>query len=719
MMNSLNSRTLKWPQQVRASWQDWLSTEGENAIFVIKTLLAGFAALWLAFRFNLGSPSTAMMTVFIVSFPRSGMVLEKSAYRLLGTLLGSVAALVLIGMMASEPILLLVALSLWVGLCASGATLLRNSRSYGFVLAGYTACIIALPALNHPLAVFDIAVTRVSEISLGLLCCAIVNDALFPRHQGDLVVDNVRSRYLSFVSLCQDGLLHKLNPHHLEHHQLKFAADIAALEAGRATAFFEAGHVRSRSQQLHAFNATFMAALTTFHTLQRQGKRLRQQPDSPLPALLQALFDSIAAALSDEQGPARTAAAAKGTVQRLAQLRAGWEQQLAVVQQTLLDTPQAQRWQVDFDTACDLLTRFIEEMHAFSSVYHGFATQNPQQIQALASYTPLTPGPIVLASGLRTALSLSTLSFAWYWLAWPSGLDAVLIATIFCGLAASAPKPTVMVKQILQGFILGAPLAYICTFHVLNQGDGFAMLVLGMLPFLALSCYLKCWPRFAGMGSGMALMVVQAVNPENIMNYDVVAFLNGSMARILGLGLSALFFMLILPSHTMGSPRHIAAELWREALRACHAKLPHLKQRYQNRIRDLLNQLNSSSAAQAAQVEIIVGQAVTLLELGLSVINLRTLQTQPQLVACNAGLSTALQQLALYFQNPSSRQLQLTIYALEQTGPQLRQVLAQAQAEQAAQLRQTLIELHLIYTSLLDIANQTAVVTTEGNPHAA
>ena len=147
-------------QALRGASRDWLRLEGERWIFVLKTLLAGFAALWLAFRLGFDSPGTALLTVLIVSSPQSGLVLEKGFYRLLGTLAGCAAALILVGMLASQPVLLLAALSLWIGLCAGCATLYRNSRSYGFVLAGYTACIIALPAIDRPLAVFDLAVTR-------------------------------------------------------------------------------------------------------------------------------------------------------------------------------------------------------------------------------------------------------------------------------------------------------------------------------------------------------------------------------------------------------------------------------------------------------------------------------------------------------------------------------------------------------------------------------
>nr|WP_327213337.1 FUSC family protein [Pseudomonas aeruginosa] len=104
--------------------------------FAVKALLAGGLALYLAFSLELEQPQWALMTVFVVSQPYSGMVLAKGMFRLIGTCAG---ALVSIGMVAlygqaSLPFLLLMAL--WLAFCTAGASLLHNHASYGFVLAG-------------------------------------------------------------------------------------------------------------------------------------------------------------------------------------------------------------------------------------------------------------------------------------------------------------------------------------------------------------------------------------------------------------------------------------------------------------------------------------------------------------------------------------------------------------------------------------------------------
>src|SRR6185436_9947637 len=68
----------------------------------------------------------------------------------------------------------LVLLAFWGGLCAFAATVLRNFASYAAALAGYTAAIIGADTLGATGGaspeVFMLAVTRASEICIGIVC---------------------------------------------------------------------------------------------------------------------------------------------------------------------------------------------------------------------------------------------------------------------------------------------------------------------------------------------------------------------------------------------------------------------------------------------------------------------------------------------------------------------------------------------------------------------
>ncbi|MGY2498128.1 FUSC family protein, partial [Klebsiella pneumoniae] len=80
---------------MRDSLLAFLAPSSQAVQFAIKTLLGGGLALWCALRFGLEQPQWALMTAFIVAQPLSGMVVQKGLARLLGTLVGTFMAVVM------------------------------------------------------------------------------------------------------------------------------------------------------------------------------------------------------------------------------------------------------------------------------------------------------------------------------------------------------------------------------------------------------------------------------------------------------------------------------------------------------------------------------------------------------------------------------------------------------------------------------------------------
>ena len=689
------SRAAHW---LALALQDWRKTEGERWIYVGKTLIAAFCALWLAYRLGLDSPSTAMTTTIILALPSSGMVLEKSFYRLCGTLLGCTAALTLIGLFPQQPVLLFAGLALWVGLCTSGSALHRNAQSYVYVLAGYTACMIVLPAIEQPTQVFSLAVTRVAEVGLGIICSAAVSSVLLPRHQGTQVMRTVQARYGKFLTFCQDVLQQKLTPAQVELTHLQFAADVAALELGRSAALFEVtskvSHVRAQNRKLHAFNATFMAALTTFYTFHRLFDRLQRDGETQVMQACAPLYAIVAEAL--QTTPSQDSL---DTMQRHLQTALG--QARADIDST--HVAHAQR--IDFDTVCELLERFARDMSRFHEVYFSLAHDTPLEVSTPQAYAPKTPPALVLASGARAGISLALLALGAYFLAWPYASTAMLMAAVFCALASSSPRPIMMIRQVLTGFLIAMPLSLVCVYFVLLHGDGFPMLVLSFAPFLAVGLHLMTNPAKLGVGLGVSTFITQMA-PLNVMRVDGAGFLNTGMALIVGLMLAALVFAVLLPEHTMGHKDHIGRALWREALHACTAPARRVKHRFDNRVRDLLSQLNAAAGpAPGEATRAVVRQALTLLEIGHSVIELR------ELIASATGNSparTALQHcvdsIAAWLRTRGDAQLQAALAATLQAGAVVRaaQAASDTAPERSLRLQTALVDLHSIYTSLLD-----------------
>src|SRR5271170_6596159 len=144
-------------------------------------------ALYIAFAIGLDRPYWAMTTVYITAHPLTGMMHSKAVYRLIGTLVGAIAIIVLVPNLVNAPELLCLALALWIGVCLYLGLLDRSPRSYLFLLAGYTTALVGFPAVATPDQVWNIAHARVEEIWLGIICATVIGSVVFPRALGPVL----------------------------------------------------------------------------------------------------------------------------------------------------------------------------------------------------------------------------------------------------------------------------------------------------------------------------------------------------------------------------------------------------------------------------------------------------------------------------------------------------------------------------------------------------
>jgi uncharacterized membrane protein YccC len=121
-----------------------------------------------------------LATVYIASQPLAGATRSRAFYRVLGTVIGAVVTVALVPNLIDAPELLCLAVALWVGLCLYLSLLERSPRSYAFMLAGYTVALIGFPAVSDPGSIFDTALARVEEISLGIICASLVSTIVLP-----------------------------------------------------------------------------------------------------------------------------------------------------------------------------------------------------------------------------------------------------------------------------------------------------------------------------------------------------------------------------------------------------------------------------------------------------------------------------------------------------------------------------------------------------------
>ena len=104
--------------------------------FGIRIWLAVVVALAASFWLELEVPSAAAVTVAILAEPTRGRALEKAGFRLIATVIGVTAAIVIVAMFSQARDLMLLAFAVWIGLCVYAAGLLVGTRAYAAVLSG-------------------------------------------------------------------------------------------------------------------------------------------------------------------------------------------------------------------------------------------------------------------------------------------------------------------------------------------------------------------------------------------------------------------------------------------------------------------------------------------------------------------------------------------------------------------------------------------------------
>ena len=606
------------PAAPRWAWLPaFLAEEQVSWVFVAKTLLAMYATCWLAMLFQLEQPATAMITVAIVMHPQSGMVLAKSFYRALGTFAGSLFGLVLMSLFPQQRELFLLCLSLWVAMCAGGATLYRNFAAYGFVLAGYTAAIVTLPAVSNPLNVFDSAVMRVSEVMLGIIVSGVVSDVILPERLRPLLRRSAREHFAHFIDFARGSTGGAIPRREMEKAHLRFVRAAVQLEDLRASVIFEDPEARARSSRMRLLNQRYMAASTSFQSAHHLINRLQRAGRDNVAAALIALYAPIGEALSpdpaQQQDPAVLAPRLQACEDVLPPLAARLRAELP-----------ADAW-LEFDTGAGLLRRFCSEMRDFTALEASLREGNLKGAVEIVHFRRGNDVPGAAVSVLRTFLTMAVLSVFWLSSGWTYGSSAMLLATIFSGLFAASAYPMIAVTNTLAGYVSGMVGGYLVTFYGLPGGDGFAMLIIATLPFLLIGPYLTTRNQtLPGVGAGYTLGYVYILALKNPMVYDPTRFLNDAIAQVVGMAMTAVFFIFV-PAVTgsLWQRRRQLVQLRHQVVLAANAPLPGLLYSFESVNRDIVQQVVTYTRPDTDESRSLLAWALSVHECGRAVIELR------------------------------------------------------------------------------------------------
>ncbi|MGI4982789.1 MAG: FUSC family protein, partial [Janthinobacterium lividum] len=340
----------------------------------------------------------------------------------------------------------------------------------------------------------------------------------------------------------------------------------------------------------------------------------------------------------------------------------------------------------DFDTASELLYRFVIELHHFASTYaalrrttkgsHAPEHERPRTAyletahaaaaspehdadpgaghdaphalentagQAAASaatagagtrrggtsrtdswrYVPKTNGLMAAIAGARAGITLLLVSAFWVFSGWPSGDFAAVTAGTVCALVSASPQPARAAVQMSIGSALACMAGYLFTFHVLVDRSGFLLMAAGLAPFLMFGAWLTTRRDWMGAGLGFCIFFCFLAGPDNHNNYDVTGYLNNCVALMVAMAVSAASFSILLPPTTGWLLRRMAADLRRQVDVAGFGRLAGLAHRFDNQTRDYMFQIGGLTAEKPAEQRAMLGWMFAVLEIGHALIELR------------------------------------------------------------------------------------------------
>ncbi|MHC6224402.1 FUSC family protein [Pseudomonas sp. X10] len=533
--------------------------------FAIKTLLGGGLALWLALRWGLEQPSWALMTAFIVSQPLSGMVVQKGLARLAGTLVGTCMSVVFIGLFAQTPWLFLLSLALWLALCTAASTQLRSAWAYAFVLAGYTVAIIALPAIDHPLQVFEQAVARCTEISLGIVCATACSALLWPMRVEQQLSGQARQAWQNGLQAASAMLS---GEEQARKGLLEILGRIVAIDAQREHAWFEGNLGRQRARAIRGLSQKLMVLLRLSRSVRRQWRQLDDAEARHLPPWL---------------------------VEVRGQLAEPDQPSLLVLRQRLWDAAHDERISSAEHYCLARLTLLLDIAMAATQALQDVETgRAPKDVaQGLAAHRDL---PLALLFGSRSAMAFLVMSGFWLATAWPSAPGGLVLTCVVCSLFASRENGAQIGMSFLRGIFLAIPVAFFVGQIILPQWSSFAMLCLAMGVPLFFGTLGMAHPRTGATATSYCLHFIVLVAPLNAMHFDVAIMLNSAQAMLMGVGAAVLAFKLLVLRNPAWHGRRLRAATQNDLVRLTHRDLRGADSWFGGRMADRLMQLARHSS---------------------------------------------------------------------------------------------------------------------------
>ncbi|KAA8730089.1 FUSC family protein [Ewingella americana] len=559
------------------SWLEWKNTPWGKATggqwrYALRNSIAMCLSLYIAFVLQLDDPYWALTSAAVVSFPTVGGVISKSIGRVIGSLLGALASVLIAGHCLNEPWLFTFAIAAWLGLCTYVSNHYQNNVSYAFALAGYTAAIIAFSTVNvtDTGKIFDIAQARVCEVITGILCGGFMMMILPSTSDGDALLTSLR----------------KMHAQLLDHAKLLWRPDI--------TEQIRTSHEGVIGQIL-TMNLLRIQAVWSHYRLRRQNNLLNYLLHQQL--RMTSYISSLRRMLLNwPQPPEHLYETLETLIEALRDPESNKYQIARILSQIKPHDTSDYRYQAFWKRLRDFCWLYLHNERWLRRVENTNAAQveflQPPRASRLTEHTDTYEAAY---NGLRTFLCIVIACAFWMSTQWSSGTSAVALTAVSCVLYSSTASPISSITLLIKSLLLLFVGCFILKFGLMIQLNDFWVFCAFLLPILVTMQMMKLqYKKYAGLWGQLLVFSGSFLAVTNPPSYDYGAFINDGIGRIVGVMLAGVAFQVLRPSSDKRKSRRIIRALRRDFIDQLSRKpqLSHLQ--FESLIYHRINQLNQS-----------------------------------------------------------------------------------------------------------------------------
>ena len=669
-----------------------------DLIFACKTFVAGMLALFISFELDLINPMWSIGTVMIIANPYSGMVSSKCVYRLIGTVAGAVIALLLTPHFINTPWLFTVILSLCVGFALYVSLLDRTPRSYVFMLAGYSTAMIVYNAITYidTYNIFDIAVARVLEISVGVVSSAVVSATFFPVHVGAMIKQRVNKTLNDLEATFEKLIAVQETPENYTQVLSVITRDASDIHALAVHLAYEKGELKGMTKPLQEMLHQVSLVVANLVALSQRVKQLEHLHLVNLVSHLDMLRQHTVTFLKQEKSllPAD-----------LQTLPIGFEEDFA----ELISKATSEQKVVLAALKMDV-RHFIANILAVKLLWQQIQQGNkeiPIEITAITTKYPSLHRDhgIAIRGGISAVLITFIVTAAWILSGWKAGFMMAQMGAITACILTALDNPVPVLRIFIWGSIVSAGLVFLYAFGIFPHVTHFWQLALVLFPVFLVAVTMMANQMLMPVGMVLGINTMMGLNLHNKYSMDAVSYLDSSFAMVLGVLVSLIVIDLVRAVSPDASATRILTlhyQAMRQALNLSYGS------EFKIHLRSMLDRVGVLNTKMVQNPEVKISIQNALIESS-SIIDLVRLQEisqkLPQLVSLKNEVKVLQQQLTEYFQM-QEKQLSLNHFPIRivQQIDLLERIALQIEDEQLAQ--RMLISLNNICESIGHVSTQ-------------